>query len=623
MIFVIFVDRFLCQAKRQATQLALQKAKLQDAFEQAIEMKSHPDHKHKSIRQIASEVAEACQVNPVSLRTRLCRLNSGSSRQPRQTKLTAVEELIIVGIAKACSVHIKPLVRTDLLELANSILLLRDPPEEGLTYGWVTSFLQRHVESIKLRIAKYSKDKTILASRLPVVLKWVDLVDAHLRDHPVPPERNFNIDETKALVCTLDGKVIGNTKTIECQDLKSSAGKIYTLVSVASASGDILFLLYIFKAPKRKDPTKNQYFQATLSSLPHKMGTRANPRPPIYYAFTPGGYMNGSTWKSLTEIFAFEVQKLQGSNRNLSVRLWIDGCSSHKDIGTLKEVEKYNIDPIFFPSDTSHFLQPLDGQPFAVYKPKISRKIREALLSCSLDPSKPKLDHITLSVNACLESFTPQVLKSGFQSRGVCPFDRDKIISNCLASTGDESDFESLPASVQDHHIIRVTSKLIEGLKSSVNSPPPGIRVTVPAMNCLFNVTTLETAARNKALNKKRPRSPTKLPKLSKSNIDNCEKSIRNRVKRIQKPKSMTELFTEREETVEPKIFICSACSLEHTFRSNSYECPMCNNCKMCSGCASSPINLVAHNRTCVSAGNEAVRSSRKTRPAFSFKQFK
>jgi hypothetical protein len=46
----------------------------------------------------------------------------------------------------------------------------------------------------------------------------------------------------------------------------------------------------------------------------------------------------------------------------------MDGHGSHKTYKFLKFCQQYRIVPFCFPAHTTHLLQPLDGQPFQVYK---------------------------------------------------------------------------------------------------------------------------------------------------------------------------------------------------------------------------------------------------------------
>lgn len=258
-----------------------------------------------------------------------------------------------------------------------------------------------------------------------------------MAEQVLDPDLIFNIDETMAVPKDMPKSVVADASLPEVHTNQVKNTVLYTLVTCVSASGKVLFSLWILRKPRTKNVTHMGIH------VPPDQDTRANRSNrsfPIYYAATPSGYMNAELWKSLLTIFLALIEPLQGLGRGKRAVLFVDGCSSHRKADTIEPLAKSNVLVIYFPSNTSHILQPLDGYVFACYKPRVRSSVR-ALSLIALVTNESKNNFIlSISIEAAKKSFTMESIIRSFKDRGIYPWDPELILANTIRSTGKSPD---------------------------------------------------------------------------------------------------------------------------------------------------------------------------------------
>jgi hypothetical protein len=203
-------------------------------------------------------------------------------------------------LALAFSKVANPLTRVQLIRFGNQILEMNPKGRAPLTGRWLAGFLRRHGEVITERKTKEGHKKDIMIGRFPVVCEWIEETEIALRQLNLDPDLIFNIDETRATPKTLVHKAIGSVFANEFHQQTKVDHSLYTLLTCISASGKVLFCLYLFRATKTQKsvyatvhlPDAN-LFEATNRS------TRSDISHPVFFAVTPAGYMNGETYITL------------------------------------------------------------------------------------------------------------------------------------------------------------------------------------------------------------------------------------------------------------------------------------------------------------------------------------
>ena len=131
-----------------------------------------------------------------------------------------------------------------------------------------------------------------------------------------------------------------------------------------NAKGDVLVELRIFK-----DPANAKNDKITLGG----MRTGEREEWPVYYAVTKNGYMDSTLWLDLMHRV---VERHELFYPGLKPVLLLDHHTTHEQHSALQFLVNQMWKFLFFPSHTTHFLQPLDNVCFARFKFEIAAGVR-------------------------------------------------------------------------------------------------------------------------------------------------------------------------------------------------------------------------------------------------------
>lgn len=385
----------------------------------------------------ASKILYLLPLKAENIRGRVRTVEKVKETPERSRKMLKSEEEFLEKLARAFSKTLNALWKEELLYLANRVFKLRCPLEKELTKGWLDYWLHSRADSLVVRKGKSSHKKSILLSRYPAVKQWVEEVGKRLAEQVLDPDLIFNIDETMAVPKDMPPSVVADASLPEAHTNQVKNTALYTLVSCVSASGKTLFALFILRKPKTKNVTHMGIY---VPKEAESRTSRSSTAFPIYYAATPSGYMNAELWRSILAIFLALVEPLQGVGRGKRAVLFVDGCSSHRQVDTVEPLAKSNVLVIYFPSNTSHILQPLDGYVFACYKPRIRSAIRLLSLAALVTNESKNNLILSISIEAAKKSFTADAIMRSFRDRGIYPWDPELILANTIRSTGKQPD---------------------------------------------------------------------------------------------------------------------------------------------------------------------------------------
>jgi hypothetical protein len=133
--------------------------------------------------------------------------------------------------------------------------------------------------------------------------------------------------------------------------------------------------------------------------------------------------MNGELWQETMKIFVELIGNRHGIRRQKQALLFIDGCASHLREWTITNLGKENISALYFPSNSSHVLQPADGEVFANYKQTARTNLQSSALKASITGELEKEFTLLECIQSHTEAVTPSVVKAAFRNRGIWPWD--------------------------------------------------------------------------------------------------------------------------------------------------------------------------------------------------------
>lgn len=562
----------------QEAQMIKAKAEMTESYDKGL----------GSENELASKIARQFGVSEVALRSWNRRRRNRQPLKPRPIKLAPVLEEYLCNMILAFAKYFNPLTREDVRDLAAYLYKYQSSKVETFSDGWVDTFLERHSEIVRQGITKKSHKKTVLNGLGELVFNWCIETEKTLSGLALQPELVFNIDETKATSSKLAYRGIGSAKSSELHMQNASYNSLYTLVSCICADGSTLFLVFIFKSSNsQKSPFKPFYVPVREKTRTSRQKTSI----PIFYATTPGGYMNGDLWKEVMMKFVELVGLRQGIGRQKQAVLFLDGCSSHLKDFTTSELSQKNITPIYFAPNSSLVCQPADGAVFATYKSKQAKLSREADLRGLIYGTEPSDNIVSLCIKAYEESATKKVVLASFRDRGCWPFDKVKMMTNVCKLTGGVQCFE-VSQEVQTSFI---TLDLFQKHASDLKESAVQERVIMTESNTLIAQEGLSPAPKKRkkpTKSKKGNRSPNK-PLKKKAKI------VENPIVPQVPPSVAAEVPLATLPAAEPPADLpnfCSDCGKLISSSIPNIPCPHCPTFKLCFKCNFNGQALAKHN---------------------------
>lgn len=113
---------------------------------------------------------------------------------------------------------------------------------------------------------------------------------------------------------------------------------------------------------------------------------------------------------------------------DLPVAIFADRPACHDSIETLTSLYERDVHLLWFVADTSQVFQPLDGSPYAVMKKNLRKARDDEYLRRSITKEDATQVIAEISPFVERESFTKEIVISGFKDRGIWPFDKELIL---------------------------------------------------------------------------------------------------------------------------------------------------------------------------------------------------
>ncbi len=142
-----------------------------------------------------------------------------------------------------------------------------------------------------------------------------------------------------------------------------------------------------------------------------------------YYTHSGKGNMSKELWGETLMTLAKVLDETRGDRPAL---ILCDHPKVHVNIPLMEERLKKDIHILFFPYNSSHFLQPLDGASFARYK-ELGRELDMMHRVHTLLETGESASNVLSIEDAENKAFQPDTIKAGFRDRGIWPFEPEVI----------------------------------------------------------------------------------------------------------------------------------------------------------------------------------------------------
>lgn len=451
-------------------------------------------------------------------------------------------------------------------------------------------------------------------------------------------DRVWNVDETRATLSNEATLGLVNSQTTEATKPKVKSSNFYTLVTFISASGTVLFSVYIFKCDTSDRDT------ISVPCPLHSLQTRNSVSKdwPIYVARNTCGYMNGQLWKACLMKFAELTKQLRGVCGKLPILLWADGASMHKNLDALMLCQTLNIDILFFPANTTHFTQPLDGSPFGRLKAELKRIHRRQAFEQVSSLAPEELTASQQLREAELLSLTPATIKQAFVSRGIWPFSREIVMANFRSTV--DSGKNSVSSVFDDSRVKEFAKSVLKCIFPASPIKTAQVYSNIPSPNQLYLRDSIiedkirrlkEKAHKDASKEQNKPRRGRPKGSFNKNIaviVDSDSEEDSNPQKSVEKgrkrkldevdlvdalpPPKRSKRVPNRHNTLLWSNYVmkCSACNEDAISHDRYFSCSLCQNYGICWDCQEEGKNLDGHIQDEHMGGTESIE-----RPTFFF----
>lgn len=386
----------------------------------------------------------------------------------KHTKLLTDEEE--KAVVYACCMYARaeqPLTSSDVIGLVKDVF------EANPSEHWVRDFLARHQDRIKLYKMKDLADyraKNIITQQVEhFITKMDQLFNGPIK---ISGKNLINYDETrlggehgkKSSKTHIGERGIGRNNMNTTRKTRGAS-----MMPFINADGEILAIFYIVSSNGSDDENAATKFELFKDKNKHFTRTKIFEE---YFVYTKTGYLNGKAFDVILKKF-LDVWELRYPG--LQAFILGDNSGTHLGIETLKYAMKKNHHMIFFPPNTTHIIQPLDSNPFGVFKKNLYRALETHESIRRRAQRKAMANTVYISQVEVRKYINESTIKSGFKNCGIWPWNPDlvlklankkKIVHENPEETKIMENVEKLFSAMHDNdinHMEQVESSLVSG----------------------------------------------------------------------------------------------------------------------------------------------------------------
>lgn len=328
--------------------------------------------------------------------------------------LTDVEEQALRTLILVAAKHRLPVHPIDVKETVRS---MKNLPADWSGSSWYRNFAKRNPDvtskkTVKLISDARTSEQTLVATRAFIKARR-ELFDRM----SFSPEHIINADET---LLTINNKILGSERLCPGNNFGAKGSKLPAVgsaIKFVTAAGGTVLTVYILKCtPTGKVSYKLQEPEKSRSA------TRGHGK--VMYCFNESGRMNGTLWKQVIVALCDTLEQLSPGVTQL---LMCDNVSCHHNLDALMYGQSHNLEFLFLPPNSTHFLQPLDDLPFANFKKKVKKLVRDSQM-CFATQKDTKNTILEIVHVAFAQTFTTKVVSDAWRRTGMYPFDEDIVL---------------------------------------------------------------------------------------------------------------------------------------------------------------------------------------------------
>ncbi len=292
-------------------------------------------------------------------------------------------------------------LRTLAYEYAKMLGLRGNRETEEMSRTWMKWFVKRHPE-IKLKSAQQLSAYQAVCCNREIVAQWFEVYKGVLKENNIHSGMQvWNVDETGLMDVPKLRKVFGRSGMTTQFIVPKEKGTTTTVVCMTNALGIKTPPMVIHKGSRVRDEWKHCNNGAILR-------------------VSESGWINKTLFHQFGRVFLAHLKKV--GIQDLTHVVLLDGHHSHTyNYRFLVEMYWSGVKVVCLPPHTSHFLQPLDNAPLAVFKSTWYEELRQYIRR-KAGTAVSKSDFFLL-FNRAWRAMTPPIIVRGFRETGIWPVD--------------------------------------------------------------------------------------------------------------------------------------------------------------------------------------------------------
>ena len=341
------------------------------------------------------------------------RYRRASKESHGNSRLSAEQKERLLLILEVFALHNCALTPHKAVALVHSAFQMR------ISARTITRFVQRHPLRLKLCKSVFLTPGRAAKESLWRVKHFCDVWERFFAEHHLPRHCIFNYDETTMYYNVENQLVIESARRARPNSIGIKAKSLCTCLVIVDAAGQPFLVAICLKK-------SGNHVQVPIPPDRYPI--------PTYYYYSPTGYFNQMLFANVMERFC---ERWQAQHPGLNAVLIGDNCGIHKCIDVMEKCLQQLVYMMFFPPNTSHFLQPLDDTIFASLKNSLHSKIKDISWEAAVFGSASGDLLYGAMFDAIRDTLMkPEVLKGAWERTGLVPYNRQKILSGASVNLG-------------------------------------------------------------------------------------------------------------------------------------------------------------------------------------------
>lgn len=551
------------------------------ALHELAELSKEPN---VSVRMAAEQVAlHHGGLKAETLRKSFIRHHGEVERTNVHQLLADDQEQLLLGVIRGFSLANRALSKLQIINLVRAHWNLG---ADWNGQSWYSHFLSRHSASIKPRHSHELSPKRTAKDLLVLLKAWVSEVGEFLEEHTFRAGTTWNADETLMTLRNLGHGIIrvewmgkGKSNFVKPRGLHTGS-----LIIFSNGEGHTVLVVIILPADFGTGTVKELDVALPDLDLPRSENVR------VCYSWTRCGRMTDELWENVMDEF---LDLLEQRDPGLEQVIYLDRLGSHLQPAVAAKCLTRQLWTLWFPPDTSEFLQPADAYQFGAFHHELNLAGERFHLSALAQRAKPHEVVLQFLEPALLRATAQKVVRAGFAETGIWPFDKDKILQNghkFLSAAAVAEGLSPVPPVVAE--ATAATMQVLESERPPKKARHLHARVerskiyTAPAL--LAADQKRREAAAQQELEKeerRRKRAAEQAARAHKKQVEKEAAAARRRAREREKEKKKAEADSKRA------TYSCKSCG-QRCWNQNSPTwlwCEYCDTFGVCPTCGLSP----------------------------------